>query len=106
MSKSKSKTLSSVTEDDWEEIFKSIEMGFVPIEYISRVTIKFNDGTTWDVDVDSSRLQQPIEQIEESLEELFEAYDEQISTVDFRVNTKRVKTDLSKRVLRFLKLNR
>lgn len=106
LSKSKSKISSSVTETDWNEIFESIEMDFVPIEYVSRITIKFNDGTTWDVDVDNSRKKQPIEQIEDSLEELFDAYDEHISTVDFKLNTDRVKADLSKRVLRFLKLNR
>ena len=102
----KVKRTSAITEKDWDDIFESIEMDFVPIEYVSRIAITFHDGTTWDVDVDNSRKQQPIDQIEDSLEKLFDTYEETIAAVDFKVNTDRLKKDLSKRVLRFLKLNR
>ena len=102
----KSKRNSSVTEEDWNEIFESIEMDYVPIEYVSRISITFHDETRWDVDVDDSRKKQPIDQIEESLEQLFDNYEDTIVSVDFKVDTERLKKDLSKRVLRFLKLNR
>lgn len=90
----------------WEEIFDDIEMTFFPIEYISRILIKFQDNTTWDIDIDDSRKKQPIDQIEESLDALFDEYEEEIETIDFKLDIDRVKKDLSKRVYRFLKLNK
>lgn len=90
----------------WEEIFDDIEMTFFPIEYISRILIKFQDNTSWDIDIDDSRKKQPIEQIEESLDALFNEYEEEIEAIDFKLDLERVKKDLSKRVYRFLKLNK
>ncbi len=91
---------------DWEEIFDNLEMSFLPIEYVNRIIIKFENNVTWDINVDDSRKKQPIEQIEESLDQLFEEYEDQIVAVDYRLDLERVKKDLSKRVFRFLKLNK
>lgn len=90
----------------WEDIFDDIEMSFFPIEYISRILIKFQDNTTWDIDIDDSRKKQPIDQIEDSLDALFDEYEEEIEAIDFKLDLDRVKKDLSKRVYRFLKLNK
>lgn len=91
---------------DWEEIFDNLEMTFVPIEYVNRIIVKFDNNVTWDINVDDSRKKQPIEQIEESLDQLFEEYEDQIIAVDYRLDLERVKKDLSRRVFRFLKLNK
>lgn len=91
---------------DWDDIFDSIEMSYVPLEYVSKIIIKFSDETSWDIDIDNSRKQQPMHQIEDSLDTLFQEYDDLIETVDFKLDLDRIKHDLSKRVLKFLKLNR
>lgn len=93
-------------EAEWEEILDDINIEYLPIEYISRIIITFTDGVTWDIDVDDSRKKQTQEQIEESLDAVFEEYDDRIASVDFRLDLERVKRDLSKRVYRFLKLNK
>ncbi len=94
------------TEEYWEEIFDSIDMDYLPLEYIDRILIKFQDGSVWDIDIKDSKKKQPIEQIEDSLDQLFEEYEDNIETIDFRLDLKRVQTDVSKRVYKFLKLNR
>lgn len=93
-------------EEHWQEIFDSIDMEYLPLEYINRIVITFQDGAIWDIDVDDSRKKQPIEYIEDQLDQLFEEYDTKIETIDFRLDLERVKNDLSKRVYRFLKLNK
>lgn len=100
------KDLPDDKEKYWQEIFDEVDMEFLPIEYVSRIIIKFQDNTTWDINIDDSRKKQPIDQIEDSLEQLFEEYDHQIETIDFRLDLDRIKRDLSKRVNKFLKLNK
>lgn len=92
--------------EDWNEIFDSVEMTFVPIEYISKIIIKFENNVIWDINIDDSRKKQPLKQIEESLDELFQEYEDQIVTIDYKIDLDRIKQDLGKRVYRFLKLNR
>lgn len=94
------------TEEHWQEIFDSVEMDYLPLEYIDRILITFQDGSVWDIDIKDSKKKQPIEQIEDSLDQLFEEYDDNIESIDFRLDLKRVQTDVSKRVYKFLKLNR
>lgn len=94
------------SEEYWQEIFDSISMEYIPLEYIEKIVITFVDGTVWDIDINDSRKKQTIEQIEESLDLLFEEYEGKMETVDFRLDLKRVQKDLSKRVYKFLKLNR
>lgn len=106
MSKKKVNFINSEKDSDWEDIFNDIEMTFLPIEYVSRIVIKFENNVKWDIDVDDSRKKQPLEQIEDALDELFDEYEDQIETIDFRLDLERIKTDLSRRVYRFLKLNR
>lgn len=93
-------------EPQWQEIFDTIDMEYLPLEYIDRILITFRDGTVWDIDVDDSRKKQPIDEIENSLNQLFESHDENIETIDFRLDLVRVQKDLSRRVNKFLKLNR
>jgi hypothetical protein len=93
-------------EEYWQEIFDSIDMEFLPVEYINTIIIKFENGTVWDINVKQSRSNQSIEAIEDALNELFEEYEDNIVNIDFRMDMNTLKTKLSKRVRRFLKLNK
>jgi len=102
---SKSNT-SNDKEEEWKDILDEIDIEYLPIQYISRIIIKFHDGASWDIDIDDSRKKQTQEEIEDSLDAMFEEYDDKIATIDFRLDLERVKYDLGKRVYRFLKLNK
>lgn len=93
-------------EEHWQEIFDTIDMEYLPLEYIDRIIITFKDKTVWDININDSRKKQPIEEIEDSLDQLFEEYEDSIDTIDFRLDLVRVQNDLSRRVSKFLKLNR
>jgi len=93
--------------EHWPEIFKDIEIKAVPMEYITSVVVRFDDGETWEIDLSPESLDVEgvdiIDVIEETLETFFEEYDEYIESVDFRLNTQKVIDDITKRVGTFLK---
>lgn len=102
----KSKKVSIKGDDYWDPIFDSIDMQYLPLEYLDKILLTFEDGTQWDIDLKDSRQKQTVDQIETSLDELFEEYDPYIEEIDFRLDMERVKKDLTTRVFRFLKLNK
>lgn len=90
--------------DQWPEIFKDIEVSVVPFEYIKSVTVEFEDGKKWELNIDSEKSKNASqEDIEEYLEAFFEEYDDLIESVDFRLNTEKVIKDITNRTNRFFK---
>jgi hypothetical protein len=89
----------------WPEIFSDIEIKAVPIEYIHSVHVHFHDGKIWQIDIDKQQTasEDGVNQIESSLETFLEQYDEDISHVDFRLNTSKVVKDIKDRTKSFMK---
>jgi hypothetical protein len=89
----------------WPEIFNDVEIKAVPIEYIHSIHVHFHDGKMWQIDIDKqqSSNKDAVNQIESSLETFLEQYDEEISHVDFRLNTSTVVADVKKRTKSFMK---
>ena len=54
----------------------------------------------------SFAINRNIEHLEKSLDDLFAEYQDHIQNVDFRLNTSKVKEDITKRTKKFLKLRR
>lgn len=100
------KKLTAQQEKQWNQILSEIDMAYVPMEYVRKIVITFIDGAIWDIDLNDSRKSQTTEDIETSIEELVEEYEDNIDSIDFRIDFPRIKSDLSKRVFKFLKLNR
>lgn len=96
----------TTSEEYWQDIFDSIEIEVLPVEYMNQVNIHFKDGTVWEVDIKDSLKKQTLNDIEDSLDELFEAYEEKIQNIDFRMDMDKIKKDVAKRVRRFLKVNK
>lgn len=91
--------------DTWPEIFNEIDVDVVPIEYLHSINVRFKDGKTWEIDVKKS-LEKPNINIETALEELFEHYEQSIESIDFRLDTEKVKYDIKKRTHQFMKKRR
>ena len=90
--------------DHWPEIFSDIEIKAIPIQYIKSINVQFADGKVWVIDVNNEIITQTnLESVEESLADFFEEYDEVIDTVDFNLNTAKVRKDIETRTKRFMK---
>lgn len=88
----------------WPDIFEDIEVQAIPIEYLHSITIEFHTGKTWLIEVADNK--DPNVDIEQEIENLFMAYDSEISSVNFKLDTERVKKDISKRTKLFMKKRR
>ena len=104
MSKKPSKKLPKEVISHWPEVFEDVEIDVVPLEYLDSVRVQFIDGKVWDIDINTQKNK--VEDLERSLDELFEEYNDHIKTVDFRLNTDKVKQDITNRTKKFLKLRR
>lgn len=89
--------------DYWENIFREINMDYIPLDYVNTLVVTFQDKTIWEIDMMNRDLGDDPETV---LDEFFNEYEETISTVDFRLDLERLKTDISKRTNKFLKLNK
>ena len=38
-------------DDYWDEILQSIDMDYIPLEYMSSVVVTFRDGKEWEIEV-------------------------------------------------------
>ena len=88
--------------NSWPEIFKDVRIDVVPIKYLHSVHVRFKDGKVWEIDVKKS-LTKPNLNIETALEDLLQHYESVIDTVDFRLDTAKVKKDIKKRTAIFMK---
>ena len=104
MSKKPSKKLPKEVISHWPEVFDDVEINAVPLEYLDSIRVQFNDGKIWDIDINTSKNK--VEDLEKSLDDLFEQYQDHIKTVDFRLNTEKVKRDITTRTKKFLKLRK
>lgn len=89
----------------WPEVLNDVEIQTIPIEYLVSVRVEFNDGKTWEIDIDKSATASK-EELEDSLSTFFEEYSESISNIDFRMDTKRVIKDVKDRTRLFMKKRR
>lgn len=104
MPKKQPKKLPDEVISHWPEVFDDVEIDVVPLEYLDSVRVHFVDGKVWDIDINTQKNK--VEDLEKSLDELFEQYQDHIKTVDFRLNTEKVKQDITTRTKKFLKLRR
>lgn len=100
----KSKKLPPEVIDHWPEVFEDISIDVVPLEYLHSVRVSFADGKVWDIEV--GRQKGSVEDLQTALDELFAEYQEVIENVDFRLDTGKVKRDITSRTRKFLKLRR
>ena len=89
----------------WPEVFKDVEIKAVPIEYIHNIHVYFHDGKVWEIDLDkqTSISDGDINVVENSLETFLEQYNDEISHVDFRLNTSKVVEDVKNSTKSFMK---
>jgi hypothetical protein len=100
----KSKKLPPEVINHWPEVFEDLDVDVVPLEYLHSIRVSFADGKVWDIEL--SKQNASAKDLETALDELFAEYQEVIENVDFRLDTEKVKRDITNRTQKFLKLRR
>ena len=87
----------------WPEIFSDLHVESIPVEYLLSIKVTFKDGKNWEIRLKNNRQKMTNKELEKQITELFKTYGEPIKNVDFRLDTNKVKADITKRTKTFLK---
>ena len=82
----------------WPEIFKDVTLESVPTQYIDSIIVNFVDGKQWVVEINP---EDDLE-IDEVMEDFMEEYEDAIVNIEFRLNSEKVKEDITQLTKDFL----
>ncbi len=87
----------------WPEIFSDLHVESIPVEYLLSIKVSFKDGKNWEIRLKPNRQKMTNKELEKTIGDLFKTYGDDIKNVDFRLDTNKVKADITKRTKTFLK---
>jgi hypothetical protein len=96
------KTLPKDVVDLWPEIFGEVTLNVVPLIYVHTVEITFKNKKVWEIDFKKNLKARNWDTFEKELKEIISQYEEEISEIDFRLDTDRIKKDMIKHTKKFL----
>lgn len=89
--------------DCWPEVFGEIKLNVLPLKYLQAVLVAFKDGKVWEIKVTTKTKKEGWDSFERSLSELFKSYERRIDSIDFKLDTEKIKKDVEKTTKKFLK---
>jgi hypothetical protein len=100
---SKGKVLPKDVIECWPEVFGEVKLNVLPLKYLHAVIITFKDGKVWEIKITSSTRNSDWKTFEKSLSEMIKAYERRIESIDFKLDTDRVKKDIKRVTEKFLR---
>lgn len=97
------KKLSKEVIESWPEIFEEVKLNVVPIQYLCSVHVKFKDKRIWTIDVGPKTRDANWQTIERNIHELVMNYKRHIDSIDFKLDTDKIKRDITKETNKFLR---
>jgi isocitrate dehydrogenase kinase/phosphatase len=89
--------------DKWPDVLTEIKINEVPLKYLQLVLINFKDGKVWEISINAQTRSKGWHAFNKSMTELVHSYDEKIHTVEFELNTSKLKQDVEVLTKKFLK---
>ena len=75
----------------WPEVFKNIEVKTIPLEYLQSINVTFKNRKKWIIDCSPTVSQK---RFENDIRNLFKQYGPEIRSVDFAIDSQRLKKDI------------
>lgn len=97
------RTLPKEVIEVWPEIFGEVKLNVLPLKYLNAVLVTFKDGKTWEIRTTVADIRRGWEPFEKNLSELFRHYEDRIESIDFKMNTDKIKKDIERSTKNFLK---
>lgn len=87
--------------DRWPEVFGEITLNVVPLRYLHAVKITFKNSKVWEIELkQQSKLNW--DNFEKQIKDVLSQYEENIENIDFKLDTDRIKKDITKNTNKFL----
>lgn len=100
----KNNKLSPELIEHWPEVFEYIEINAIPVRYLDGILVNFVDGTTYTIEIDEKKVESKgADLLEEVLEDFFDEFDEEIESIEFSLNAKKMKQDVQNQTKKFMK---
>ncbi len=96
------KTLPKDVIDRWPEVFGEITLNVVPLRYLHAVTITFKNKKIWEIELENDLNERSWDNFERQMKEIVSEYEDTIENVDFKLDTNRIKKDITKHTNKFL----
>ena len=88
--------------DRWPEVFGEITLNVVPLTYLHAVKITFKNSKIWEIELQQESLAD-WDSFEKHIKEMISEYEDRIESIDFKLDTDRIKKDIQKNTKKFLK---
>jgi len=89
--------------ESWPEIFEEVKLNVVPIQYLCSVHVKFKDKRIWTIEVGPQLRDENWQTVEKNIHELVMNYKTHIDSIDFKLDTDKIKKDITRQTNKFLK---
>ena len=87
----------------WPEVFSDVHLNVLPLRYLHTVLVNFKDGKIWEIKITAKTRREGWRSFEKNLAEICRSYEDNISDVDFKLDTDRIRKDMEKSTQQFLK---
>lgn len=87
----------------WPEVFGEVKLNVLPIKYLHAILVNFKDGKIWEIKITAKTKKNGWESLEGTLSELLNSYEDSIESINFKLDTDRVKKDIKNSTNKFLK---
>jgi hypothetical protein len=87
----------------WPEVFGEVKLNVLPIKYLHAIIVNFKDGKIWEIKITAKTKKNGWESLEGTLSELLNSYEDSIESINFKLDTDRVKKDIENSTNKFLK---
>jgi hypothetical protein len=79
---------------EWPEVFEDLYMNTMPVAYLEKIHLEFDDGRVWEIDIKAELKKQEPEDIADILLNTLQEYKEEIKKIDFKVDISKLKKDI------------
>jgi hypothetical protein len=79
---------------EWPEIFEDLYMNTWPVAYLETVHFIFEDGRIWQIDIANQLDCYDADTVAEKMLETLQEYKNDIKTIDFKLDIKKLKKDI------------
>lgn len=80
---------------EWPEVFEDLYMNTMPVAYLERIHLEFDDGRVWEINIKDELTKQAADSIADTLINTLQEYKEEIKKIDFKVDITKLKADIS-----------
>ena len=89
--------------DLWPEVFGEITLNVVPLSYVHTIEITFKNDKIWEIDFKNNLKSHNWDNFEKEIKNIIAEYEDSIRSIDFKLDTDRIKKDVSRTTKKFLK---